>query len=105
MALPAHQAADLVVIEPEIFAILKLFFDVPAPSKGRDFGLQRRASSSEDQVIRQVRARVEGATDEQGVPAIIAALMPDRYTGPVKETRACGAPLSSSLSLPISQTC
>ena len=85
MAIPSHKAAHFVVIEPQIFPILKIFFNAPATSQSGDFGLQSGVGGCEDEVIGQIRGGKGGAADEQGVPAIVSALMQHGRTDPIKE--------------------
>ncbi len=40
MPIPPNEAAYLVVIQPQVFAIRKVSFNAPASSQGRDFGVQ-----------------------------------------------------------------
>src|SRR6266536_1065524 len=100
MAIPSQEAAHFVVIEPQVFAILKIFFDAKASSQSGDFGLQRGLGGSKDQVVGQVWGGSDAATDEQAVPPIIATLMPHGHARPLKETRPFAA-LAHRQGLPV----
>src|SRR6266487_2993656 len=102
MAIPSQEAAHFVVIQSEIFAILKIFFNAPTTSQSGDFGLQRGLGGSKDQIIGQVWGGSDAATDEQRVPAIVSALLPNGQGCPVKETRPFG-PFAHGQGLPVAR--
>src|SRR5262249_9014185 len=85
MAVPTHVTSNLVVIQAKIFAIFKVFFNTPAPSQRSNFGRERCERRSRDQIKCQHRGWVQCPAQEQAMPAIIAALMPNGQAGPVKE--------------------
>src|SRR6266487_4439970 len=102
MAVPPQQATHFIVIQTKVFAILKIFFNAKASSPSGDFGQQRGVRGSKEQVIGQIWSGSDAATDEQGVPAIISALLQHRHAGPLKKAWSFGA-LTDGQSLPVAR--
>src|SRR5258708_30339856 len=91
MAVPSDKAAHFILIQSQVFAPLKILFNAPAASQSRDLGKQRGGGRSKDQIIRQFRGGIEGAADQQRMPAIILSAVQHMHTRPVKQPPSFGA--------------
>ena len=100
MAIPADEAAHLVVIQSQIFGRFKIFLDMPACPDGRHHLLQRGPWWSKDEVVGLLLRIGEAATNEQPMVSILFPLMQDGHGCPVKEPGAFG-PFTHREALPI----
>lgn len=91
MAVPASEAADLVVVQSQFFAVFNILFDPPAIVQGTDLGEKRGERGREDDVKGWIVAGIGRTPDEQAVPAIVLPAMPGGQVSPIKETRTFGS--------------
>ena len=100
VAVPAQVAADLVLIESQVFAHLQVLFNVPPGPNGAHHDGQGRVRWSPDQVVSQLVRVVEATTKDEPMAPIHPALMQQRQAGPIKATLAFGA-LAGTEPLPV----
>src|ERR1051326_5378957 len=91
MPIPADPAADLIVIQPHVFRVFKIFLDMPAASTGMDHLLERGGRWSEDEVIPRVLGIGQAATEQEPMLSIRLPVMQNGHAGPVKQARTLGA--------------
>ena len=91
MAIPAHTRAYFVVIQTQFFGSGEVFFNAPTRSQRLHDLAQRSRWGSPDEVKCVIGIGAGSAADEQTMPAIVAALMPNGETNPLKEAWSFGA--------------
>ncbi len=91
MPVPAHIAADLVLIQPQRLRSLQIFFNGPAGAVGLSHGEQRGLGGSPDQDVGQFGGIVQAPAHQQPAATVVDASMQHRQTSPIKEALAFGA--------------
>jgi hypothetical protein len=87
---PADEAPHFVVVHAEIFAVFKIFLNMPSGTNGFDHLWQGSSLWGKDKVVRFLRWIVYTATNEQPMSSIILPLVQHGDDGPVEEPGAFG---------------
>ncbi len=85
------EAAHLIVIQSDVFAIFKILFDMPACATGRNHLWQSGPLRGKDEVVRFLVGISQAATNEQPMAPIIFPPMQHGNVRPVEEPGAFGA--------------
>jgi hypothetical protein len=85
------EAADLIVIQSDVFGVCKILFNVPACATGRNHLWQGGSLRGKNEGVRFLVGIGQAATNEQRVPPIIFPPMQYGYTSPVKKSGTLGA--------------
>jgi len=87
---PTDEAPHFVVVHAEIFAVFKMFLNMPSGTNGLDHFWQSGSLRGKDKVVRFLGWIVHVATNEQPVSSIILPLVQHGDDGPVEEPGAFG---------------
>src|SRR5512135_244637 len=91
VSVPASEAANLIVIQSEVFGVFKILFNVPAGANGRHHLWQGGCLWGKNEVVRFLVGIGEAAADEHPMASIIFPPMQHGYSRPVKQSGTLGA--------------
>src|SRR6266566_5027893 len=84
VSVPTDEATNFVMVQPQVFGVFKILFDVPACTNGRNHLRQGRSFWSKDEVVRFLVGISEATTNEHPMASIIFPSMQHGHTSPVK---------------------
>src|SRR5258708_8141121 len=91
VSVPTDEAPHFVVVHAEIFAVFKIFLNMPSGANSLNHFWQRGSLRGKDKVVRFLGRISKAATNEQPMSSIILPLMEHGDDGPIEEPRAFGA--------------
>src|SRR5258706_13287689 len=100
VSVPTDEATNFVMVQPQVFGVFKILFDVPACANGRNHLRQGRSFWSKDEVVDFLVRIGEATTNEHPMASIIFPAMQHGHSHPVKEPKTFG-PYTHRETLPI----
>src|SRR5205807_7562119 len=88
---PTNEAANLIVVQSDIFAVFKILLNMPSGANGLDHLWQGGSFRGKDEVVRFLVGISEATANEQPMSSIILPLVQHRNDCPVEEPGAFGA--------------
>src|SRR5258708_14100206 len=100
VSVPTDEATNFVMVQPQVFGVFKILFDVPACANGRNHLWQGRSFWSKDEVVCFLVGIGEATADEHPMASIVLPLVQDGNIRPDEEPGAF-ASLTHGEALPI----
>jgi len=90
MAIPTDKTAHFVMVQSQVFAVLKIFFNMPSTPDGRHHLRKHCAFGGEDGVVGVLAGIIDASADEQKVALIILPAVQHGNLCPIEESWAFG---------------